>query len=75
MKNLLWLSLRVPYDNVPHAGGKTHNYYIKSFNKTKKFNIKLLSFCYPNELKNIDLEQYSIENDISVIKRNEKGGT
>lgn len=73
MKQILWISLRAPYDLVPHGGGKTHNFYIKKFNESKKFNIHLLSFCYESEKEKaqIDLNNYGISNDISVIKRNE----
>lgn len=70
MKNLLWISLRAPYDKVPHGGGKTHNFYIKEFYKSGKFNIHLISFCYTAEEDKIDLDFYGISNDISVIKRN-----
>ncbi len=71
MKKILWISLRAPYDSVPHAGGKTHNFYIKNFCKSNKFDIYLISFCYENEIVQLDLDIYQIKNDISIIKRNE----
>ena len=41
MKKILWISTYAPYDKVAHAGGKTHNYYIKYFQKSNKFDIHL----------------------------------
>lgn len=70
MKKLLWISLRAPYDRVLHAGGKIHNFYIKKFNSSNKFDINLLSFCYENEVSKLDLDQYNIANEIYVIKKN-----
>ena len=29
LKEILWMSISIPYDGVDHAGGKTHNFYIK----------------------------------------------
>ncbi len=52
---LLWVSLRAPYDTVTHAGGKVHNYYIKQFQKSNYFDIRLLTFCRENEIEKIDL--------------------
>lgn len=69
MKKLFWISLRAPYDAVPHAGGKTHNYYLKKLNETGLFSIRLASFCYPEEIKKIDLDQYKIENKIFVLDK------
>lgn len=72
MKKMLWISLRAPYDNVLHAGGKVHNFYIKKFKNSNKFDISLISFCYENEISKIDLDRYKIENKIYVIKKNTK---
>lgn len=44
-KKLLWISMRAPYDLVRHAGGKTHNFYLKSFAKNELFDITLLTSC------------------------------
>ena len=30
-RKILYISMSIPYDNVPHAGGKTFNYYINGF--------------------------------------------
>lgn len=67
MKNLLWISLRAPYDTVAHAGGKIHNYYIKEFKKSDQFNIRLISFCFSHEVDSLDLDKYGIENDIYIL--------
>ena len=48
MKKMLWISLNVPYDTVNHAGGKSHNFYIKYFQRSKEFEIHLISFMYSN---------------------------
>lgn len=72
MKKVLWISLRAPYDSVPSAGGKVHNFYIKNFKKSDKFELKLLSFCRENEVSELDLEKYNIECSIEVLSKNEK---
>lgn len=59
--NILWISACVPYDSVPHAGGKNHNFYLKSFFAKNK-NIKLISFFSDEELDKIDLDEYGISN-------------
>lgn len=61
MKNILWISFRVPYDNVAHAGGKVHNYYLKGLNKNTKNKIKLISFFNERDIGKIDLDRYNID--------------
>ena len=60
MKKLLWISPYVPYDNVPHAGGKTHNYYIKYFQKSGLFDIHLVTLAQKYQKEHIDLDRYGI---------------
>jgi len=38
------ISFCVPYDNVGHAGGKTHNFYLKKMNEVSGFKVNLISF-------------------------------
>ncbi len=68
MKKILWISPYVPYDKVNHAGGQSENFYVKGLKKAG-FDIKVLSFCTSDEIKNIDLNAYNIENDIFLLKR------
>lgn len=68
-KDLLWISLRVPYDNVPHAGGKTHNFYLKRFHASELFNMRLLSFGYSGEKNKLDLDEYGIKNEIFMLNK------
>ncbi|MBE5924454.1 MAG: glycosyltransferase [Lachnospiraceae bacterium] len=70
MKKLLWISQYVPYDGVVHAGGKTHNYYIKYFEKSKKFDIFLITLAEKYQEKEIDLDQYGISYDAEVVNSN-----
>lgn len=67
MKKILWISPYAPYDKVDHAGGKVHNYYVKYFHKSGKFDITLLSLCLKKEEKFLDLEKYGIKNNIFVM--------
>ena len=60
MKKILWISPYVPYDNVPHAGGKTHNYYIKYFQKSGLFDIHLVTLAQWAQRECIDLEDYGV---------------
>lgn len=63
MNDILWVSAYVPYDTVPHAGGKNHNFYLKSFHKKNK-KIKLISISSYEERDRIDLDDYGITNYI-----------
>lgn len=56
----MWISPYAPYDGVAHGGGKTHNYYIKYFQKSDKYDITLLSLCLNEEIDKLDLKQYGI---------------
>lgn len=70
MKKILWISPYAPYDTVGHAGGKNQNYYLKNIFSRKKFDIKLLSMCNPDEIEKMDLDNYKIENDIFCVPDN-----
>ncbi len=63
-KKVLWISPYAPYDGVAHGGGKTHNYYIKYFQKSDKYDITLLSLCLNEETDKLDLKQYGIKHYI-----------
>lgn len=60
---VLWISLCVPYDSVPHAGGKIHNFYLKKLYQ-KISDIFLISFFKEREIQKIDLEKYNIKNKL-----------
>ena len=60
---VLWISLCVPYDSVPHAGGKIHNYYLKKLCQ-KISDVFLISFFKEREFQKIDLEKYNIKNNL-----------
>lgn len=63
--NILFISPYVPFDKVGHAGGKTHNYYIKKFNSDANFNVKLITFGSDSDKTNIDLDKYNIDYKIT----------
>lgn len=67
---ILVISPFVPYDNVGHAGGKVHNYYLKRFNADENFEIKLITFANLSEKNKIDLEKYKI--DYKIFYNNDK---
>lgn len=69
MKNVLWISAMAPYDNVPHAGGKIHNWYLKKLKASGDFNIRVATFCKPDEVSEIDLNEYGIDYDVYVRPR------
>lgn len=71
LKKVLWLSPYAPYDQVAHAGGKVHNYYLKQFHKSGLFDITLLSLCDQSEAAKLDLDAYGIKNRIHVAERNQ----
>lgn len=69
MKKIIWISQRVPYDKVPHAGGQIHNYYLKYLHAQDKYDIRLVSFYKNDESSKIDLEEYGINNDLICLKK------
>lgn len=69
MKKILWISPFAPYDNVTHAGGKVHNYYIKKFKDSGFFEVTLLSLCLKEEVPQLDLDEYGIENHIFISEK------
>ncbi len=58
-----------PYDKVPHAGGKIHNWYLKKLNSFGDLNIKVATFCKPDEIGKIDLDEYGIDYEVYVRPR------
>lgn len=69
MKKILWVSHYVPYDNVPHAGGQIHNYYLKKLQAQNTYDIRLVSFFKKDELQKIDLDRYEIKNKLICLKK------
>lgn len=67
---VLFISMYAPYDTVPHAGGKVHNFYVKELQKREHVHQKLISMCYQKEVKLLDLDEYGIDNDIVVLDKN-----
>lgn len=70
MKKLLWISQYVPYDEVAHAGGKTHNYYLKYIHATEQFDIHLVSLAQASDSPHMDLDDYGISHDVKVVEGN-----
>jgi len=70
MSEVLFVSMYAPYDTVPHAGGKVHNFYVKELQKRKNVHQTLISMCYQTEVKELDLDKYGIDHDIVVLDRN-----
>ncbi len=66
-KEILWLSVSIPYDEVDHAGGKTHNFYLKKVHEDKNFRVKLISFCEKKDYGKSDLEKYHLDADICYL--------
>jgi glycosyltransferase involved in cell wall biosynthesis len=56
---LLICSSFVPYDAVPHAGGQTHNFYLKRIIKETSIDVQLVTFASNEESEKIDLHQYA----------------
>lgn len=75
MNKILWISFRVPYDGVAHAGGKIHNYYLKELKKSDRFDIKLISFFNDSDIGKIDLDKYGINNELINSTHIENGKT
>ncbi len=54
---VVWISQMLPYDSVPHAGGKTHNFYVKKFVDSQAYDVRLISFYVPGEREKFTLDQ------------------
>ena len=69
-KKVLVISMVAPYDKRKFAGSKTHNYYIKGFEKSKKIDLRLLTFCEEYEYEDAveDLREYGINAEIIKLK-------
>ncbi|GHU97048.1 hypothetical protein FACS189483_01910 [Spirochaetia bacterium] len=59
---ILVISPYLPYDTIGHAGGKLHNYNIKTL--AKECDMKVVTFARKAELKKSDLDIYNIDNVI-----------
>jgi glycosyltransferase involved in cell wall biosynthesis len=66
-KNLLIISRFAPYKSVPHAGGKTHYFYLKKFTADPDFNVKLVTFLDVTEKKRFDLASDAVDFEVSVL--------
>lgn len=69
VKEILWMSISIPYDDVDHAGGKTHNFYVKKINEAENFRVKLISFCEKRDFGKSDLQKYHLEADICYLDK------
>lgn len=62
--SVLWISKSVPYDNVGHAGGKTHNFFLKELMKDEELSIRLVSFADYNDEWQNDHIKYGVKSDV-----------
>lgn len=67
MRNLLYISYYAPYDQVDHAGGKLHNFYIKCLQREPEYDVTLLTMCYQWEVNKLDLDRYGIKHRLVVL--------
>lgn len=68
-KSIMVISFCVPYDTSGHAGGKTHNFYLKKFKTLPNVKVNLISFGVEADREHIDLEYYGIGHHIFYISR------
>lgn len=59
--NILYVSDCIPYDGIPHAGGKTLNYYIKNLANIGSDKITIVGLCKQNEVSRFDMKEYGID--------------
>ncbi len=57
-KNVVWISPHLPYDTVGHAGGQTQNYYLKKLIESGKYDVRLISFYWDDEIKHFTLSKH-----------------
>lgn len=49
MRDILYVSMCIPHENIGHAGGKTFNYYINSFANNDENRITMIAKSLPEE--------------------------
>lgn len=64
---VLVLSPLMPYDTVPHAGGKTHNYYLKRL--SEEFETFLITYGIEEECEKNDLVKYGINHSVFYYRK------
>ncbi|MFO1418290.1 MAG: glycosyltransferase [Methylotetracoccus sp.] len=57
---ILYISPFLPYDKVAYAGGKSHNFYLKSFSGEEKFHVTLISYGSEGDKDRHDLCDFNI---------------
>lgn len=57
---ILYISYCTPYTRAFHAGGQTFNFYIRQMARQQNITVDLISFCDPEEVENVDLEEEGI---------------
>ncbi len=55
MREIIYISMCTPFDNVGHAGGKTLNFYINKF--SDELNVTIISKVLPDEKEKINLSK------------------
>ncbi len=63
----LWFSAMAPYNGVNHAGGKTHNFYTKSFSGDERYHVTLLTYCLPEEAPKVETEFRELGIDTELV--------
>lgn len=70
MKKILYLSWTLPNDKIGTAGGKAHNYYLKSIEKDPRFEVIEVALSSKKQREDCDLNYYNIK--YYTVKRLEK---
>lgn len=65
---LLWISPMAPYNAVGHAGGKTDNFYVKSFSRDAQFDVTLLTYALGQEAPIVRKEFLECEIKAEIIE-------
>ena len=65
---LLWVSPMAPYNAVGHAGGKTDNFYVKSFSRDAQFDVTLLTYALGQEAPIVRKEFLECEIKAEIIE-------
>lgn len=66
MKKVLYISPYAPYDGIDHAGGKIHNYNVKSMSIKDDIELFLISAVNAKNLSKMDLDKYGISNELII---------
>ncbi|MBN1464039.1 MAG: glycosyltransferase family 4 protein [Paludibacteraceae bacterium] len=67
MKNILYISAMLPYDEAPHSSGKINSFIINKMVESGDFNVTLISNANKKELVKHSFQKHQVTSYIKII--------